>query len=122
MPRNPNLLQVGQVFKILKPHLVRRRDGKLNVETHRSSNDVENIADTLWVVASTEMSGGGTGHGPHDVYPDGWGVRATQVDGEGVPTGETLFFRQSGCFTNELLPEDVEVVGVATPTYQLRIL
>lgn len=60
--------------------------------------------DAEFVVTSAGMSGGGTGHGPHDVYPDGWGVRAKRLrpDGSYDPDGEQVFFYQSGCFTNVL--------------------
>lgn len=57
-----------------------------------------------YVVFKTCSDGGGTGHGPHDVYPDGhhvWcerlGDRQTQVD-----------FYQSGSFT-AMLPNKTAV-------------
>ena len=33
----------------------------------------------LWVVEEAGWSGGGTGHGPHDVYPDGLHVTARRL-------------------------------------------
>ena len=39
---------------------------KGDVVSHRS------IGPGEWVVIWTDMSGGGTGHGPHDIYPDGY--------------------------------------------------
>lgn len=72
------------------------------------------MAKALWVVTGTEMSGGGTGHGPHDVYPDGHGVKAVRVNEDGEATGETIFFRQSGSFNNMLEEGEVQVVGTVT--------
>lgn len=59
-----------------------------------------------YIVTNAKMTGGGTGMGPHDVYPDGWEVTATRVEGEDV-----IRFFQSGCFT--CLIREVEVVGKA---------
>ena len=56
-------------------------------------------------VVSTAMSGGGEGHGPGDVYPDGHGVSCETND------GLFLQFYQSGCFTYMIGPENVELVG-----------
>ena len=57
-----------------------------------------------FVVIATTLNGGGTGHGPRDVFPDGWGVYAKRLapDGQYDPDGEEVFFRQSGCFSNLL--------------------
>jgi hypothetical protein len=68
----------------------------------------------LFVVTGTEMSGGGTGHGPGDIYPDGHGVTAQRITTEGWAMGDKVFFRQSGSFTNMILPEFIEVVGDVT--------
>ena len=115
-------LQVNQVFKILTPEKVVPRDncdGKPwdkkthAVDSYGKGEDELDLAEALWLVKATEMSGGGTGHGPHDVYPDGWGVRAARVTADGDETGETIFFRQSGCFNNMLEEDEVEVVGVS---------
>lgn len=46
-------------------------------------------------VVRTEYSGGGTGHGPHDIFPDGHKVFAQPV-GKDSPT---ISFYQTGCFT-----------------------
>ena len=65
-----------------------------------------------WVVERTAMTGGGTGHGPHDIYPDGWHVTARRLTATGAydPTGVTTKFYQSGCFTNMVMPHEVVVV------------
>jgi hypothetical protein len=57
-----------------------------------------------WVVVDAKMGGGGTAHGPHDVYPDGWMVTATRKDDPKV----TLRFYQSGCFNGLLTPEEID--------------
>lgn len=63
-----------------------------------------------YVVTSTVMDGGGTGHGPHDVYPDGYHVFLKSIDGE-----HEVDFYQSGCFT--AVNENVEVIGEAEISY-----
>lgn len=72
-----------------------------------------------WVVEETAMTGGGTGHGPHDVYPDGWHVSARRLTTLGYydPTGMTTHFYQSGCFTNMIRPDEVTVVGKMKRTF-----
>lgn len=64
-----------------------------------------------YVVELTRMSGGGTGHGLHDVYPDGHHVRARRLSESGFydPNGIVVEFYQSGCFTNMIGEDDVEV-------------
>ena len=77
----------------------------------------KNIFDTneyigWYVVTRAKSEGGGTGHGPHDVYPDGWHISATQLKHKitGWPDavigtfeynddGKTISFYQSGCFS-----------------------
>lgn len=48
-----------------------------------------------YVVYKTSIDGGGTGHGPHDVYPDGHHVFCERLDDRSVK----IDFYQSGCFT-----------------------
>lgn len=64
-----------------------------------------------YVVVHTELSGGGTGHGLHDVYPDGWCVQARLLTNEGQynSRGELITFYQSGCF--RCMVENPLVVG-----------
>lgn len=61
-----------------------------------------------YVVEHAAMEGGGTGHGPHDIYPDGWHIRARKLkaDGSYDPQGVEIEFYQSGAFTavNEKVP------------------
>jgi hypothetical protein len=64
-----------------------------------------------YVVEHARSEGGGTGHGPHDIYPDGWHIRARKlnVDGSYNATGVEIEFYQSGAFT--VVNKDVPVVG-----------
>jgi hypothetical protein len=70
-----------------------------------------------YVVVRTAMEGGGTGHGPHDIYPDGWHVEATKLDKDGNydPDGKRIDFYQSGCFTGMI--EEVKVVDRMRMTF-----
>lgn len=53
-----------------------------------------------YVVETAHLTGGGTGHGPHDVYPDGWHISARKLkNGKYDPEGMIALFYQSGCFT-----------------------
>ena len=54
-----------------------------------------------YVVVRASMEGGGTGMGPHDVYPDGHHVtlRKLHQGGSYDPSGEKVDFFQGGCFT-----------------------
>jgi len=61
----------------------------------------------MYVVYKTCMEGGGTGHGPHDIYPDGHHVFCEKIDNENIKVD----FYQSGCFTAMI--KDIEPVGKA---------
>lgn len=71
-----------------------------------------------WIVSKTTYDGGGTGHGPHDVYPNGHHVFIERE----VEDGKTLKanFYQSGAFTAMILPEDIEVVGKAKKNWVME--
>jgi hypothetical protein len=47
--------------------------------TKARAGDVLEIDGKYYVVEEAKMAGGGTGHGPHDVYPDGWQVTASKL-------------------------------------------
>jgi len=70
-----------------------------------------------YVVIRAELEGGGTGHGPQDIFPDGWHVEARKLnpDGSYNPKAKTVDFYQSGCFTN--MKEKVKVVGKMEQTF-----
>jgi hypothetical protein len=70
------------------------------------------IPEGEYVVIKTSFGGGGIGHGPHDVYPDGHKVTCKKLDwnGEYEETAFEVSFYQSGSFSAEILPEELEVV------------
>jgi hypothetical protein len=61
-----------------------------------------------YVVYKTTHDGGGTGHGMHDIYPDGHHVWCEQLD---VIKPLRVNFYQSGCFRN--MYPDLEIIGTA---------
>ncbi len=70
-----------------------------------------------YVVTSTKYDGGGTGHGPHDVYPDGWHVTAKKLkQGKYDQKGKKITFYQSGCFT--AMNENVPVIRKMKETFK----
>lgn len=76
----------------------------------------DKVGPGKWVVTRTEMSGGGTGHGPGDVFPDGW-----CVDLFNPATEETRYFYQSGSFRSwAMLREDeYTIVGKAKQYWEM---
>ena len=60
-----------------------------------------------YVVYKTASEGGGTGHGPHDIFPDGHHVYCERI---GKPPTRVDFY-QSGCFTAMI--EDIKPIGTA---------
>ena len=77
-------------------------------------NDVFSFgkSNTLYVVTQTEMKGGGIGHGPHDVYPDGHYVTARKILRKDT-LGDKKEFYQTGCFFNVYPPEKITLHGKA---------
>jgi hypothetical protein len=57
-----------------------------------------------FVVVATQTTGGGTGHGPHDVYPDGHQVKAKSLQANGEL--EVLFY-QTGCFGGKIQQKQI---------------
>jgi len=129
-----DLLAVGDVFE-LKPgmqvyyevpeHFV--YDNRLGVMDKVAVKDIE-VGEVLfrgmytdflvgnYVVTLVQSKGGGTGHGPHDVYPDGWHVTAQKMT-EDEDDYIIVHFYQSGCFTAMIRPEELELKGKAKLTY-----
>ncbi|PZR93495.1 MAG: hypothetical protein DI537_10265 [Stutzerimonas stutzeri] len=95
----PFLLAVGDQFRFGPGTRIRAQDNQ---------SEGFNPGDQVYLVVGTAMTGGGTGHGLHDVYPDGHEVRAVPV---GTPAEEigTRFVRfyQSGSFASDLMPPPV---------------
>jgi len=66
-----------------------------------------------WVVISTTMTGGGTGHGPHDIYPDGHQITCRKLKPNSNEIDWTVKekkFYQSGSFINEVMLKDPTLV------------
>lgn len=54
-----------------------------------------------WIVTAAQWAGGGTGHGPHDVYPDGWQLKLQKMKSDKYdPEGEMVvrYEEGTGCF------------------------
>lgn len=118
---------------------VGRDDPKYIVSEHLTDEEIIDIvlktkkmpkADALWidrdygssdltrakaeyVVIEAKMQGGGTGHGPHDVFPDGWCITAKRLKSgrKWDPNGEEITFYMTGCFINLITSNEILVVG-----------
>jgi hypothetical protein len=101
--------KVGDVIKSKKFIVWRPRKGNV---FHLSEAPLNSYSGDNWLVVHTAVTGGGTGHGPHDVYPDGHEVTIQRLPyGQRTPDTElTLKFYQDGCFTNMIEPQDIELV------------
>jgi len=73
-----------------------------------------------FLVEKTAFDGGGTGHGPHDIYPDGdhiWIRRLKVLKGKDKeilkydPKGETTHFYTSGCSNCFIELKDIKYHG-----------
>jgi hypothetical protein len=97
-------LAVGDVF------LLKEGDNVFFTGRTSHSDDVT-ISDKdagRYVAYKTTYDGGGTGHGMHDIYPDGHHVWCEELD---AVKPRRFNFYQSGCFRN-MLP-DIKPVGRA---------
>lgn len=113
------LLKKGDVIELTKGHpvyadvpehfLYKNRRGifKMDHGTVRIADELDYFVGR-YVVLRTAMDGGGTGHGPGDVYPDGHHVFCERI---AAPHLKVDFY-QTGSFTAMI--EDIEVVGTAT--------
>lgn len=75
-----------------------------------------------FIVVKTAYTGGGTGHGPHDVYPDGHllkllpcrvvkGMKSGIVKRVDIANDhKPLEFYQSGCFTHTVMVDYVKPI------------
>ena len=72
-----------------------------------------------WIVTKTSECGGGTGHGPHDIYPDGHLVECERVAGQSYDYKMKVSFYQTGCFTAMIEEGEVNVIGQATAEWSL---
>ena len=121
-------LKIGDVFKTVKnmkvyahipehfvysnrpnSHELAKTEVKIGEKRVRKGHTLDlSYLKGSYVVEYARSEGGGTGHGPHDVYPDGWHIKARKLfdDGTYNPNGEEIDFYQSGAFTcvNENVP------------------
>jgi hypothetical protein len=116
MNTQTKLLKKGDVIKLKKGHKVyvmlpetevysNGRDGKFTSHDVKIGGKYKYLKGE-YVVVKTKMEGGGTGHGPGDIYPDGHHVFCKRADGQKVN------FYQTGCFTAMI--EDIEPIGHVT--------
>lgn len=72
-----------------------------------------------YLVQDARSQGGGTGHGPGDVYPDGHHIIATKLKAgnEYNPNGGLISFYQSGFFTAMIEPKDIQAEGKLQKTW-----
>lgn len=120
------LLEEGDVIELTSKHTVYAEVPKHFVYsncrgdfslTHTEARLWEGNFDYLrgqYVVVKTSFGGGGTGHGGHDVYPDGHRVFCEKTDG----SKHRVDFYQTGCFT-AMIPE-IEVVGRAALKWSIE--
>ncbi len=86
---------------------------EVSIGAHRGGLDTSVFAGR-YIVTSTAMTGGGTGHGPGDVYPDGHQVTCRHADHPLL----RLRFYQTGSFT-AMIPE-IEAIGRATAEWSVN--
>lgn len=71
-----------------------------------------------YVVVKTSMQGGGMGHGPNDIYPNGHLVECKRIHQDKVLDDCDISFYQTGCFNNMI--RDIEPIGRAKTSYVLE--
>ena len=112
------MLKEGDVIEIKEGHEVYAAVPKHFVYSNRKGcYDLTHHAITVggefayfagkYIVVKTNSEGGGTGHGPHDVYPDGHRVYCVKADDSTVKVD----FYQTGSFTAMI--KDIEPIGRA---------
>lgn len=119
-------LQPGDVFMLTQEHVVRaevpehflyeNRKGvfdKLSYGTVELKDPNFEYLRGKYIVTYAGLSGGGTGHGPHDVYPDGWCINAQKADNPNIK----ISFYQSGCFNCK--NEGIKAIGRAKQTWTI---
>lgn len=117
------MLQEGDIIELKKGMKVytevpntfvysnRKGDFELTSTDVEIGKDFENWLEGKYVVVKTNTEGGGTGHGGHDVYPDGHRVFCENIE---HPHIRCNFF-QSGCFTAMI--KDIKPIGKAKLTW-----
>lgn len=116
------LLQIGDVIELNATHKVYadvphhfvydncKGDFSLTRHDVQLSGEFEYLQGK-YIVIKTENTGGGCGHGSHDIYPDGHKVTCESVDKK-----HRVSFYQSGCFTAMI--KDIEPIAKAKVSYE----
>lgn len=117
-----NLLREGDVIELTENHTVYAKvprhfiyddcKGDFSLIQHdvQLSGEFEYLQGK-YIVIKTENTGGGCGHGPHDIYPDGHKVTCKRVDKK-----FTVSFYQTGAFTAMI--KDIEPIAKAKVSYE----
>ena len=101
------MLQEGDVIQIKEGHKIYAKVPEHFVYSNKqgsfklTTGDIKVGGDFAYfegkyIVVKTNMEGGGSGHGPNDIYPDGHRVYCVKASDESVK----INFYQSGCFTS----------------------
>lgn len=120
----PKLLKAGDVIELKQGHTVyadvpehfaySNKRGVFDKTAHaqaRIGGELEFLAGQ-YIVTHTTLNGGGTGMGPHDVYPDGHHVYCERPHDK-----RKVDFYQTGAFT-AMIPE-IEPIGRAELRYEV---
>lgn len=107
-----------EIAKIVLKTKKMPKEKDLWIDRDYGSSDLTR-ANAEYVVIDAKMQGGGTGHGPHDVFPDGWYVVAKRLKKgrKWDPKGEEITLYMTGCFTNLIPPEEISIVGKMSVSY-----
>jgi len=100
------MLQEGDVIELKENHKIyadipnhfvyANRRGDFSLTHHEVVLDKQfDYLIGKYIVYKTTFDGGGTGHGPHDIYPNGHHVYCVKEDDRTIK----IDFYQSGCFT-----------------------
>lgn len=112
------MLKKGDVIRIKEGHQISARVPEHFVYSNREgswelTDSIVTVEGPLlflegtYIVVKTATDGGGTGHGPGDIFPDGHHVFAEKVEEPKV----RIDFYQTGSFINQI--EDIDVIGKA---------
>lgn len=79
--------------------------------------EIFSIPEGEYLVIHTSYGGGGHGHGPTDIYPDGHFVKCSRlIDGEYNSEAVQVSFYQTGCFTAMI--RDIEPIRQMELTFK----
>ena len=96
-------------MKLEEGHVINLENGMCVYGNNREIKIGKTHKAGEYVVIKTAFDGGGTGHGPHDIYPNGHHVFCKALkNGKYDENGSEVNFYQSGCFTCEL--PDIEPI------------